>query len=88
MLHKALELLPELWTRAGSLDEAIVAYRRALTKPWNLDPEKLASIQKKLGSNLLYGGGGIEMSHKAAGLRTTENNTEEAILLFLILMRK
>ncbi|KAL0352157.1 UNVERIFIED_CONTAM: protein NPGR1 [Sesamum calycinum] len=39
MFHRALELLPKLWLQAGSLDEAIAAYRRALLKPWNLDPK-------------------------------------------------
>lgn len=86
MLHKALELLPELWTGAGFIDKAIVAYRRALTNPWNLDPEKLASIQKKLASTLLYSG--IEVNLQVGNLGTTENNTEEAILLLLILMRR
>ncbi|KAJ6337758.1 hypothetical protein OIU76_007441 [Salix suchowensis] len=33
MFHKALELLPALWSKAGLLDEAIASYRRALVRP-------------------------------------------------------
>ncbi|KAJ7958260.1 Tetratricopeptide repeat protein 7A [Quillaja saponaria] len=54
--HKALELLPNLWTKAGFLDEAITAYRHALGKPWNLEPQLLADMQKDLAAMLLYGG--------------------------------
>ncbi|CBI19400.3 unnamed protein product, partial [Vitis vinifera] len=56
MFHKALELLPKLWTKAGCLDESIAAYRQALVRPWNLDPRRLASVQKDLAAILLYGG--------------------------------
>lgn len=86
MLHKALGLLPELWTKAGSIDKAIVAYRRALTKPWNLDHEKLASIQKQLASTLLYSG--VEVSLQVGGQGNAEKNIEEAVCLLLILMEK
>ncbi|XP_041017109.1 protein NPGR1 [Juglans microcarpa x Juglans regia] len=90
MFHKALELLPVLWTRAGFLDEAIIAYRRALVKPWNLDPQRLAGVQKDLAATLLYGGieASIPPQLKVRGPTTPKNNTEEAILLLLILMRK
>lgn len=90
MFHKALELLPKFWIEAGFLDEAIIAYRRALVKPWNLNPQNLASVQKNLAAMLLYGG--IEVSLppqlKLWGPTTPSNNTEEAILLLYILMRK
>lgn len=90
MFHKALELLPKFWIEVGFLDEAIIAYRRALVKPWNLDPQNLASVQKNLAAMLLYGG--IEVSLppqlKLWGPTTPSNNTEEAILLLYILMRK
>ncbi|KAL1182100.1 hypothetical protein V6Z11_A02G096200 [Gossypium hirsutum] len=56
MFHKALELLPRLWKKAGFLGEAITVYRRVLVKPWNLDPLRVASLQKDLAANLLYGG--------------------------------
>lgn len=90
MFHKALELLPKFWIEVGFLDEAIIAYRQALVKPWNLDPQNLASVQKNLAAMLLYGG--IEVSLppqlKLWGPTTPSNNTEEAILLLYILMRK
>ncbi|OMO70780.1 Tetratricopeptide-like helical [Corchorus olitorius] len=90
MFHKALELLPNLWTKAGFLNEAVTAYRRALVKPWNLDPQRLASLQKNLAATLLYGG--VETSlppHlQVWGSNTPNGNTEEAILLLLVLMQK
>ncbi|XP_010687997.2 protein NPGR1 isoform X1 [Beta vulgaris subsp. vulgaris] len=90
MLHKALELLPKLWKEAGCLDEAIVAYRQALVKPWNLDPETLASAQKKLAAMLIYGGVevGLPPQLQIWGPSTPRNNLEEAILLLFILIRK
>lgn len=90
MFHKALELLPVLCTRSGSLDEAIIAYRRALVRPWNLDPQKLARVQKDLASMLLYGA--VEASlppHlQSHGPDNPKSNVEEAILLLLVLMNK
>lgn len=90
MFHKALELLPKLWTKAGSLDEAVTAYRRALVKPWNLEPRRLAGVQKDLAATLLYGGVeiGLPPQLQAWGLTTPKTNNEEAVLLLLILMRK
>lgn len=90
MFHKALELLPQLWKQAGFLDEAIIAYRRALTKPWNLDPQRLASVQKDLAAILLYSGveASLPPQLQIWGPATPKNNTEEAILLLFILMRK
>ncbi|KAL8490158.1 hypothetical protein ACS0TY_025894 [Phlomoides rotata] len=87
MFHRALELLPKLWLWAGSLDEAIAAYRRALLRPWNLEPQRLAKIQKDLAATLLYGG--VEASQcKPMGPAFPENSTEESILLLFILMQK
>ncbi|CAK9155432.1 unnamed protein product [Ilex paraguariensis] len=90
MFHKALELLPKLWVRAGFLDEAITAYRRALVKPWNLNPQRLASVQKDLAATLLYGG--VEASlppHlQVWGPKSARCNTEEAMLLLFVLMLK
>ncbi|KAM5565862.1 protein NPGR1 [Rosa sericea] len=90
MFHKALELLPILWTKAGYLEEAITAYRRALIKPWNLDPERLAGVQKSLACTLLYSGveASLPPQLQVWGPTTPKNNTEEAILLLLILMKK
>ncbi|XP_057469297.1 protein NPGR1 [Actinidia eriantha] len=87
MFHKALELLPKLWIKAGFLDEAITAYQRALVKPWNLDPQRLATIQKDLAALLLHGG--VEASLPPQwGPNLPKTNTEEAILLLFVLMEK
>ncbi|XP_057530199.1 protein NPGR1 [Amaranthus tricolor] len=90
MFHKALELLPKLWTEAGCLDEAIVAYRRALVKHWNLDSSKLARAQKDLAVILIYGGIEVSLPPQLQiwGPATPRNNLEEAILLLFILVRK
>ncbi|KAJ0024075.1 hypothetical protein Pint_08643 [Pistacia integerrima] len=90
IFHKALELLPHLWIKAGFLEEAIIAYRRVLVKPWNLDPQKLASVQKDLAATLLYGGVEASLPSEVQewGPTVPENNIEEAILLLLILMEK
>ncbi|KAL3514374.1 hypothetical protein ACH5RR_027091 [Cinchona calisaya] len=90
MFHKALELLPKLWMHVGFLDEAISAYRRALAKPWNLDPQRLAIVEKELAVILLYGGFEASLSPcpQLRGQTAPKNNTEEAILLLFVLMRK
>lgn len=80
MFHKALELLPELWKQSGRFDEAISSYRRALMKPWNLNPVRLASVQKVLASTLLYSGFETNLPQN--------NNLEEALLLLFILVSK
>jgi len=56
ILHSALEYLPKLWMRSCCFEEAIIAYRRALAKPWNLDSERSANLQKDLAVTLLYCG--------------------------------
>lgn len=90
MFHRALEFLPKLWVEAGLLDEAVVAYRRALTKPWNLELRRLAMVQKDLAILLLYGS--IESmaapQGKVSEPKFPTTSTEEAILLLFILMRK
>lgn len=90
MFHKALELLPKLWKEAGYLDEAIIVYRRALVKPWNLNPHRLASAQKDLAAILLYGGieTGLPLQLQIWGPLTPKNNLEEAILLLSVLILK
>ncbi|XP_045825322.1 protein NPGR1 isoform X2 [Trifolium pratense] len=88
--HRALELLPNLWIKAGFLDEAVTAYRRALVKPWNLEARRLACLQKDLATTLLYGGVEVNLpSHlQVNGPTTPMSNIEEAILLLLILSGK
>ena len=90
MFYKALELLPNLWIKAGFLDEAVTAYRRALIKPWNLETWRLASVQKDLATTLLYGGVEVNLPSQLQvnGLTTPMSGTEEAILLLLILSGK
>ncbi|MCL7027882.1 hypothetical protein MKW94_003749 [Papaver nudicaule] len=90
VFHKALELLPKIWKQAGFLDEAIIDYRRALTKPWNLNPQKKAEMQKDLAAILLHGGVEASLPHHLQmwGPTTPKNNTGEALLLLFILMRK
>lgn len=90
MFHKALELLPKLWIQAGYLDEAVLAYRRALIKPWNLDPQRLAYIQKDLAATLLFGGVEVEVpaQFQVWGSTAPKSNLEEAILLLFVLMSK
>lgn len=90
MFHKALELLPILWIKAGLIDEAIIAYRRALVRPWNLGPQRLAGVQKDLASILLFGA--VEAKHpphlQPCGPGSPSSSIEEAILLLLVLMNK
>ncbi|KAF3624046.1 putative F-box/kelch-repeat protein-like [Capsicum annuum] len=90
MFHKALELLPKLWIQAGYLNEAVLAYRRALIKPWNLDPQRLAYIQKDLAATLLFVGVEVEVpaQFQVWGSTAPKNNLEEAILLLFVLMSK
>jgi tetratricopeptide (TPR) repeat protein len=88
--HRALELLPNLWIKAGFLDEAVTAYRRALVKPWNLEPKRLACLQKDLATTLLYGGVEVNLPSdlQVNGPTKPMSNIEEAILLLLILSGK
>ncbi|KAG9440528.1 hypothetical protein H6P81_020693 [Aristolochia fimbriata] len=90
MFHKALELLPRLWKQVGCLEEAIGSYRRALVKPWNLDPQRLAAVQKELAALLLYGGveASLPQQFQQWDSSTPKSNIEEAILLLFILMWK
>jgi len=91
IFHRALELLPEFWKQAGYLDETVSAYRRALVKPWNLDSHKCGYFQKELAAILLYGGDELTLPaqlQQVWGSIAPKTNIEEAILLFLILMKK
>ncbi|XP_021724623.1 protein NPG1-like [Chenopodium quinoa] len=90
-VSQAVELLPELWKQAGSHDEAIAAYRRALLSQWNLDNDFCARIQKKFAVFLLYSGvdaAAPSLSVQIDGSYIPRNNLEEAILLLMILIRK
>ncbi|KAH9287912.1 hypothetical protein KI387_032029 [Taxus chinensis] len=90
-VSKSVELLPELWKQEGSIPEAMAAYRRALLNPWGLDSECSGRIQKEFAIMLLYGGveaGPPSLGSQVEGSYIPKNNTEEAILLLLILLRK
>ncbi|KAL7260151.1 hypothetical protein ACSBR1_005922 [Camellia fascicularis] len=87
----AVELLLELWKRAGCDHEAMSAYRRALLSQWNLENDCCARIQKGFAVLLLYGGveaGPPSLAVQIDGSYVPRNNLEEAILLLMILMRK
>lgn len=79
-----------LWMQAGYLDEAVNAYRRALVKPWNLEPQRLARVQKELAVMLLYGGveASLPPSTTVRGMMVPNDNVEEATLLLFALIRK
>lgn len=90
-LNKVVELLPELWKLSGDFQEAIMSYRRGLLYPWNLDVETKVKIEKEFAVFLLYSG--VEAS--PPNLRwqidssfVPRNNIEEAVLLFIVLLRK
>lgn len=90
-LTKAVELLPELWTLSGSLNEAVLSYRRALLYCWNLDTEAAAKIQKEFAVFLLYSGcetSPPNLRSQLDGSFVPRNNLEEAILLLLVILRK
>ncbi|CAH9106593.1 unnamed protein product [Cuscuta europaea] len=91
IVSHSVELLPELWKQAGSYQDAMSAYRRALLSQWNLDNECCARIQKAFAVFLLYSGveaGPPSLFVQIDGSYVPRNNLEEAILLLMILMRK
>nr|POE46584.1 protein npgr2 [Quercus suber] len=67
-LNRAVELLPELWKLAGSPQEAILSYRRALLYHWNLDTETTAKIEKEFAIFLLYSGELRALAHQVEEL--------------------
>ncbi|KAJ4822768.1 hypothetical protein Tsubulata_004162 [Turnera subulata] len=90
-LNKAVELLPELWKLADSPREAIISYRQALLHHWDLDVKTIARIQKEFAIYLLYSGGEASPPNLRSQMDSSfvpQNNMEEAILLFMILLRK
>ncbi|RDY05787.1 Protein NPGR2, partial [Mucuna pruriens] len=87
----AVELLPELWKLAGSPQDVISSFRRALLYCWNLDTEATARIQKEFALFLLYSGceaSPPSLRSQLDGSFVPRNNIEEAVLLLLILLRK
>nr|XP_043611256.1 protein NPGR2 [Erigeron canadensis] len=91
-LNHAVELLPELWKLAGSPQEAVLSFRRALLHHQKLNAETTAKIQKDFALFLLYNGGEEAIPPNLRSQMDTsfvpKNNIEEAILLLMILLRK
>ncbi|KAL5718709.1 hypothetical protein ACHQM5_011586 [Ranunculus cassubicifolius] len=91
ILTKSVKLLPELWKLADFPQDSILSYRRALLHQWNLDAKTIAKIQKEFSIFLLYGGTDATLpdgnTHNE-GSFIPRNNTEEAILLLMILLKK
>lgn len=90
-ISNTVELLPELWKLADSPREAILSYRRALLYHWNLDSKTTSKVQKEFAIYLLYSGGEAcppNLRSQMDSLFVPKNNIEEAILLFMILLRK
>ncbi|KAK9076011.1 hypothetical protein SSX86_004341 [Deinandra increscens subsp. villosa] len=93
-LRNAVELLPYLWQLANLHHEAILSYRQTLFHHSKyLDNQKIAKVQKEFAIFLLYSGG--EEAYPPNLVFQTDdstfapkNNTEEAILLLMILLRK
>lgn len=92
MIERAIELLPELWKLNGLFKETISAYRKALLYRWNLDSDTIIRIHKDFAVFLLYSGGGDasppNLRFQLEGSYIPRSNTEEAILLLMILLRK
>ena len=89
-VKNAVELLPELWKLAGSPQEVISSFRRALLYPWNLDIETTSRIQTEFALFLLYSGceaSPPSLRSQLDGSFVPRNNIEEAVLLLLILLR-
>ncbi|CAL5208228.1 unnamed protein product [Lathyrus oleraceus] len=88
---KAVELLPELWSLAGSPQDVVLSFRKALLYHWNLDIEATARIQKEFALFLLYSGYEADsppLRSQLDGSFVPRNNIEEAVLLLRILLRK
>ncbi|PUZ44719.1 hypothetical protein GQ55_8G137700 [Panicum hallii var. hallii] len=89
-VNKSVELLPEAWKYAGSYQEALASYRRALLSPWNLDDECRSRVQKRFVTFLLHGNidwSPPSMAQQIEGSFLPKNNVEEAILLLMIILR-
>ncbi|KAL6848114.1 hypothetical protein ACP4OV_022242 [Aristida adscensionis] len=89
-ISKSVELLPEAWKQAGSNQEALASYRRALLSQWNLDDECRTRIQKRFAVFLLYSDidwSPPTSSQQAEGSFQPKNNVEEAILLLMVAIR-
>lgn len=89
MLSRSVILLPELLLQTNHTSEAVVAYRRSLLRfSWCLSSQDLVHIMKSFAVLLLYGGlDSPRASSHVEGAFMPKNNTEEGILLLMILLR-
>lgn len=90
-INKTVELLPDLCILSWAPEEAILAYRRALLYPWNLDTETRTKVEKNFAVFLLYSGTNASPPNLRFQMESSfvpRNNIEEAALLLLILLRK
>ncbi|XP_076929826.1 protein NPGR2-like [Bidens hawaiensis] len=91
-ISNSVELLPELWQLAELPHEAILSFRWALLRNWNLNEQTTAKIQKDFAVFLLYSGSKEATPPNLRSQMDTSfvprNNTEEAILLLMILLKK
>ncbi|KAI4977908.1 hypothetical protein ZWY2020_014462 [Hordeum vulgare] len=89
MIEMFHSTLPKLWMRSGCFEEAFIAYRRALVRPWNLDSQRYANLQKERAVTLLCCGVEVKFPqefNRQQNMVTPENNIqEEEILLLLVL---
>lgn len=92
MLSKSVKLLPEILLEMGRDYDAMFAYRRSLLRfSWCLSSQDLVHVMKSFAILLLYGGvdappPSLGVSH-VEGAFTPKDNTEEGILLLMILLR-
>lgn len=80
-----------MWNLAGSPQDVILSFRKALLYHWNLGIEATSRIQKEFALFLLYSGceaTSPSLRSQLDGSFVPRNNIEEAVLLLLILMRK
>ncbi|KAJ8434584.1 hypothetical protein Cgig2_014535 [Carnegiea gigantea] len=77
IVSRAVQLLPELWSHAGSHIEAIAAYRHALLSQWNLDDDCCARIQKKFAVFHLYSG--VEAGAPSLSVQIDAKQIEEVM---------
>ena len=91
MLSNSVKMLPEILLQMGETSEAMVAYRRSLLRfSWCLSSHDLVHIMKSFAILLLYAG--VEAPRASLGAHvegafTPKNNSEEGILLLMILLR-
>jgi len=91
MLSKSVKLHPELLLELGRTSDAMVAYRRSLLRFSScLNSHDLMHVMQTFAILLLYSGVEaplVTLGPYVEGVFTPKNNTEEGILLLMILLR-